>query len=180
MAVNANMDSGQRNLPWRWMLWSLPLLLLLLPLVAMRFTNEVNWTMSDFLFAALLFGSVGIAIELVFRNSGSLAYRLGATIAVIASFLTIWVNGAVGMIGSEDNPYNLLFGGILLIALTGTILARFRATGMALAMVAAGVAQGAVSAFGFTADTRGATFGLAFMGLWLLSAALLRSSAGER
>ncbi|MBA3678262.1 MAG: hypothetical protein H0W74_12815 [Sphingosinicella sp.] len=180
MAANVNMDGGHRNLPWRWVLWSIPLLLLLLPLVAMRFTNEVNWTASDFVFAALLFGSVGIAIELVFRKSGSLAYRLGGTIAVIAAFLTIWVNAAVGMIGPEDNPYNLLFGGVLLIALTGATLARFRPFGMAAAMLAAGVAQGAISAFGFVADTRGAMLSLAFMGLWLLSAALLRSSAQER
>lgn len=176
MTERTEIGGGYRKLPWRIIGWSVPLLLLLLPLVAMRFTNEVNWTASDFAFAALLFGSVGLAFELIVRRSSSLAYRLGTAIAVIAAFLTIWVNAAVGMIGSEDNPYNLLFGIVLLIALLGAILARFRARGMALAMVASALAQGAIGAFAISSDAHGAAFSIAFLLLWLLAASLLYSA----
>src|SRR5688500_18450248 len=135
-------DSGGRGWsPWRVAGWSIPVLLLMLPAVAMRFTSEVNWTVSDFIFAALLFGIVGLAFELIVRSSDSLAYRFGAGLAVVTAFLTIWVNGAVGMIGSEDNPYNLAFGGVLFIALSGSVLARTRAAGMARAIALAAVAR---------------------------------------
>jgi hypothetical protein len=177
MAANMELNGAHRPMFWRMIGWGVPVLLLLLPLIAMRFTDEVHWTASDFVFAALLFGSVGLAFELIVRRSSGLAYRLGAALAVVAAFLTIWVNGAVGMIGSEDNPYNLLFGGVLLLALTGSILARFRPGGMALAMLAAALAQGTIGAFGLSADMQGAFFSMAFMLLWLLSAALLYSAA---
>ena len=173
-------DSGGRGWsPWRVAGWCIPVLLLMLPAVAMRFTSEVNWTVSDFIFAALLFGIVGLAFELIVRTSDSVAYRFGAGLAVIAAFLTIWVNGAVGMIGSEDNSYNLAFGGVLLVALMGSVVARFRPAGMARAMAVAAIAQVVVGAFGLTADPRGGVLSMGFGGLWLLSAALFWNSAQE-
>lgn len=177
MAKEAANTGGRRWSPWRIFGWSIPALLLLLPLVAMRFTEEVNWTAFDFMFAGVLFGSVGLAFEFIVRKSSSLAYRAGAALAVVAAFLTVWVNGAVGMIGSESNPYNLLFGGVLAVALIGAIIARFEPAGMARAMVAAAIVQGAVGAFGLATDIRGGVLSVAFAGLWLLSAALLRSAA---
>ena len=165
---------------WRVAGWSIPVLLLMLPAVAMQFTSEVDWSVSDFIFAAVMFGIVGMAFELIVRASDSLAYRFGAGLAVVAAFLTIWVNGAVGMIGSEDNPYNLVFGGVLLIALIGSVLARFRAAGMARAMAVAAIAQVAAGAAGLTVDPRGAVFSIGFGGLWLLSAALFWNSAQEQ
>ncbi len=174
-------DSGGRGWsPWRIAGWSIPVLLLMLPAVAMQFTSEVDWSVGDFIIAAVLFGSVGLAFELIVRTSDSLAYRFGAGLAVMAAFLTIWVNGAVGMIGSEDNPYNLAFGGVLLIALIGSVLAKFRAAGMARAMAVAAVAQVAAGALGMTIDPRGAVFSIGFGALWLLSAALFWNSASEQ
>lgn len=180
MVQEAQSASGRHGIPWRIIGWSIPALLLLLPLVAMQFTQEVNWTRSDFVVAAVLFGSVGLAFELIVRTSSSLAYRAGAALAVFAAFLTIWVNGAVGMIGSEGNPYNLLFGGVLTLALTGAIVARFEPAGMARAMVAAAIAQAAVAAFGLSIDVLGGVLSLAFAAPWLLAAALFAKAARER
>ena len=176
MAREARKGGRRSWSPWRIAGWSIPAMLLLLPAVAMQFTEEVDWTESDFILAGVLFGSIGLAFELIVRKSRSLAYRFGAGLAVVAAFLTLWVNGAVGMIGSEDNPYNLVFGAVLFVALAGAVLARFEASGMARAMVVAAVAQAAAGAFGFAADARGAALGMAFAGLWLLSAALFRSA----
>ena len=180
MAKEAENTGGRHLIPWRIVGWSIPALLLLLPLVAMRFTDEVNWTASDFVFAGVLFGSVGLAFELIVRKSGSFAYRAGAALAVVAAFLTIWVNGAVGMIGSEGNPFNLLFGGVLAIALIGAIVARFEAAGMARAMFAAATAQAAVAALGLTSDPLGGVFSIAFAAPWLLAAALFWKAAQEQ
>ncbi len=179
MAMEASSGERRSGIPWRMIGWSIPALLLLLPLVAMQFTSEVNWTVSDFVFAAILFGSVGLAFEFIVRKSSSLAYRSGAAVAVIAAFLTIWANGAVGMIGSEDNPYNLVFGGVLMIALLGAILARLEPAGMSLAMIATAIAQAAAGAFGLATDPLGATFSMGFAGFWLTSAALFWNAARE-
>ncbi len=180
MADRVEDSEGRGWSAWRIAGWSIPVLLLMLPAVAMQFTSEVNWTASDFIFAALLFGIVGLAFELIVRTSDSLAYRFGAGLAVVTAFLTVWVNGAVGMIGSEDNPYNLAFGGVLFIALLGAVLARFRAGGMARAMAVAAVAQVVAGAVGMTIDPRGAVFSIGFGALWMLSAALFWNSAGEQ
>ncbi|MDQ3144473.1 MAG: hypothetical protein M3Q57_06290 [Pseudomonadota bacterium] len=179
MTNHAENIRGRRGIPWRIVGWSIPALLLLLPLIAMQFTKEVHWTAADFLFAAILFGSVGGAFELIVRKSGSRAYRAGAALGVIAAFLTVWVNAAVGMIGSEDNPYNLLFGGVLLVALIGAVLARLEPPGMARAMAATAAAQALVGAFGLAADPRGAIFSIVLAGPWLIAAALFHNAARE-
>ncbi len=180
MAKDAEVAGGRRGIPWRKVGWSIPALLLLLPLVAMQFTVEVNWTASDFIFAAVIFGSVGLAFEFIVRKSGSLAYRCGAAIALFAAFLNVWVNAAVGMIGSEDNPYNFVFGGVLLVAFTGVIIARFEPGGMARAMLVTAIAQAVAGAFGLATDMFGGVLSMGFAGLWLLAAALFRFAAREQ
>ena len=94
--MSERVEGGTRGWSgWRTAGWGTAALLLLLPWVA-----NAPWTLADFLFMGVLLGSVGLGFELIVHRSDSLAYRFGAALAVIASFLTVWVNGAVGMIGS--------------------------------------------------------------------------------
>jgi hypothetical protein len=158
-------------------LWGLAGLLLLAPLVAMRFTDEVNWTGSDFVFAGIVFATIGLVAELAARSTRNGAARAATGFALAAAFVIVWANGAVGMIGSEGNPYNLYFYGAIATALVGARAARFRPAGMALAMAAAAVVQAGVALGGLAADPRGAAVSTAFAGLWLVSAALFRKAA---
>jgi len=178
MASEAEKSGRRGGSPWRILGWGTAGLLLLLPLAAMQFTDEVKWDLFDFIFIGALFGGIGLAFEVTVRMTSSSAYRGGAALALAAAFLTIWVNGAVGMIGSEDNPYNLLFGGVLLIALAGAIAARFAHAGMARAMLAAAAAQVAIGAIGLGTDARGGVLTMGFGALWLLAAAWFKN-AGE-
>ena len=162
---------------WRIIGWGGVTALLLAPLVAMQFTSEVDWDMTDFIAMGFILGSLGLALEFMVSRSGSFSYRIASGIAVLAAFLLVWANLAVGMIGSEGNPYNLLFGGVLAIALVGSIAARFRPTGMAIATAAAGVAQIAIALGGMATDPRGAFFSSILGGLWLLAALLFRKCA---
>jgi hypothetical protein len=114
------------------------------------------------------------------RTTRSWTSRFAAGFAVAAGFLIIWANGAVGMIGNEDNPYNLLFLGAIAVALLGAVVARFRAAGMALAMLAAGLLHAGIALGGWSADPIGARFSLGFAFLWFLSAALFRKAAQDR
>ena len=156
--------------------WIAVAALLLLPLVAMQFTREVNWTGSDFLFAAIILGGAGLGTEFLVRRSESNLYRCGAVLAVAMMFLTVWSNLAVGIIGNEDNPYNLAFFAVVLLAIGGMLAARFQPAGMALTLVAAALAQAGLSAFGLAADPRGGVIGLVFAGLWLFAALLFWSA----
>ena len=175
MAKDAENMTRRGGIPWRVLGWGTAALLLLLPYVA-----DAPWTASDFVFAAVMIGSVGLAFELIVHKSSSVTYRAGAVLAVVGAFLTVWVNGAVGMIGSEGNPYNLLFGGVLVVALAGAIVARFEPAGMARAMAVTAIAQAAVGAFGLSANLLGGSLSIAFAGLWVLAAALFFAAAPGR
>ena len=174
--------SHEGSANWRWvrpLAWGAAAALLLTPLIAMKFTSEVNWTVGDFLFASLLIGGVGMALELAVRISGSWNYRAGALLGLAAGFFLIWANSAVGYIGPEDNPYNQLFFGVVGIAFAGSLIAGFQAKGMVWAMVAAGVAHAIAGAYGFPADPRTGPITLAFAAMWLGSAFLFRRAARD-
>lgn len=166
-----------RNI-WRIIGWGGAVALILTPLIAMQFTAQVNWDETDFLFAAVIFGIVGGLIELAVRASSNWYYRFGAIFAVLAGFMVVWSNLAVGMIGNEDNPVNLWFGAVLLIAVAGALLSRFRSGMMAVAMFAAGLTQMGIGVFAgiFGTDMRGGIFTLILSGFWLVSAALFRAA----
>ncbi len=66
--------------------------------------------------------------------------------ALAAAFILVWVNGAVGIIGSEDNDANLMYYGVLAVGLIGTFVARFQPRGMALFAMALAQALVAVIA----------------------------------
>lgn len=161
--------------------WGTAGLLLLLPLVAMQVAPDsgVNWTLSDFVFAGLLLGGVGLAAELAVRISSSWSYRFGAALGLAAGFFLIWANAAVGYIGSEDNPYNQLFFGVVVIALAGSLIAGFKARGMALAMLTAGIVHAALGAYGFPQDPVTGPITLVFVAMWLGSAGLFHKAARE-
>jgi MFS family permease len=184
MAELATTNGGSRRSPWRMAVWGGAALLLLLPAVAMRFTDEMRWDETDFIvMGALLFGAAG-AFELAARMTPSLAFRAAVGVAVVTTLLLIWINLAVGIIGPEDNPLNLLYGGVLAVAILGAVLARFRPGGMAPALFATALAQAMVALIAAVAgpDEPPGLFGvlalnMAFAALWLISAALFRMAA---
>ena len=115
--------------------------ILLIPLVAMQFTDEVAWTLSDFVIAGILLFGSGLAYELTSRRSGQAAYRAAAGVGVVAALLLLWVNGAVGIIGNENNPANLMYFGVLAIGAIGAVAARLRPRGMMYTLFAVALAQ---------------------------------------
>jgi len=145
MAGDGEHGGGRRGSRWRVAAWAAAVLILLLPWVAMQFTDEVAWDLADFaVFGALLLG-VGVTYELAARMTGNTAYRAAVGVALAAAFLLVWVNGAVGIIGSEDNNANLMYGGVLAVGVIGAIIARFRPHGMVRALFAMALAQAVVA-----------------------------------
>ena len=145
MAGNTEHRGGRRGSRWRIAAWAAAALLLLLPLVAMQFTDEVVWDVADFAFAGALLVGTGVTFELAARRTGNRSYRAAVGVALAAAFILIWVNGAVGIIGSEDNDANLMYGGVLAIGVIGALIARFGPHGMARALFATALAQALVA-----------------------------------
>src|SRR3954471_21303967 len=119
--IMASKASGGNRVPWRLIGWAVPVGLLTIPWLA-----QWSWTKSDFIVAATIFAIVGGTLELAVRASGNTSYRLGAAVAIATSFLLVWINLAVGIIGNENNPLNLMFFGVIAAALVGGIVARFK------------------------------------------------------
>lgn len=140
----ASRAHNQRSFPWRLIGWGGAAALLLLPLI-----TGAPWSIGDYVFAAAIFALVGGTFELAVRRSGNAWYRGGVAVAVMTAFLLVRINGAVGIIGDESNPANLMFLGVIAVALVGSIVARFRAGGMTRAMVAAAGAELIVGAVAF-------------------------------
>jgi hypothetical protein len=159
-------------------IWGGAACLLLLPLVAMQFDSGVDWSASDFVVMGVLLAGVCGVYELATRLSDNTAYRAGAGVAVLTAFLTIWVNLAVGMLGSEHDPANLLFGGVLAVAVIGSLIARFRARGMARAMQAAALAQAGMAVYALLGGYRDVVLHVGVFAIpWLVSAWLFKHAA---
>lgn len=110
------------------------LLILSIPLVAMQFTDEVNWGVGDFIImGALLFGT-GVLFVLVMRLSSNIVYKTALGLAVGATFFMVYVNLAVGLIGGGPHAGNLMYAGVILVLIVGIYLSRFTAAGMERAM----------------------------------------------
>lgn len=118
--------------------------ILLIPLLAMQFTDEVNWGLADFLIGAFLLFGTGFSFVLLARKAVNLSYRLAAGVALAGALLIIWSNIAVGILGSEDNPANLMFFGVLIIGFIGALAARFQPKGMSRVLFAVAIAQALV------------------------------------
>jgi hypothetical protein len=125
-------------------------ILLMIPFMAMQFTDEVAWTLSDFIFAGSFLFGTGITYKLVTRKSGDTIYKIAIGFALFSVLFLIWTNLAVGIIGSEDNPINLLYFGVILVGIIGSFIARFRSQGLALTMFSMAVAQALVAAIALT------------------------------
>ncbi|MBD2769922.1 hypothetical protein IC235_18690 [Hymenobacter sp. BT664] len=110
-------------------------------MVAKQFTTEMMWTLSDFLAAGILLFGSGLAYVLLAQMGSNTAYRAAAGVAVGVALFLVWANLAVGLIGSENNPANRLYGGVLAILFIGALVARFRPRGMANALFVTALAQ---------------------------------------
>jgi cell division protein FtsL len=105
-------------------------LVLSVPLVAQQFTAEVNWSVADFLVMGVLIFSTGLSYVLITRYVTNIVHKAAIVMALGSTFLMIWANLAVGLIGSGPNPGNLMYLGVIAVGFIGTFLSRFTPAGM--------------------------------------------------
>lgn len=71
-----------------------------IPLIAMQFTHEVNWTVSDFILMGILLSGTALLCELILRIVKKTKHRIILCGSVLLSFLLIWAELAVGIFNS--------------------------------------------------------------------------------
>lgn len=75
-------------------------LLLFVPLIAMRFTDEVSWSLFDFVVASGLLLGTGLMCELAIRKVQKLKHRIVVYGVLLVTLLIIWAELAVGIFGT--------------------------------------------------------------------------------
>jgi len=74
--------------------------ILSIPLIAMGFTNEVNWSTFDFLVVGILLIGTGLVLEFILRKIKTLRYRIILGIVLFVVLLMVWAELAVGIFGT--------------------------------------------------------------------------------
>ena len=130
----------------RLIVWALVAALILLIPLAMRFTNEVQWN-EAIAYGVILLIAGGFYELWQWLKTRARAYRFAFGVGLAGVLLLGWVSGAVGIIGSENNPVNLMYWAVPAALLIGSLLSRFRPRGMARTLFAAAVVQMLVPVF---------------------------------
>ena len=75
-------------------------LLLLIPLIAMQLTNEVNWSFFDFIIMGGMLIITGLLIGIILKKVNNSKNRLILIVTIVMIFFLIWAELAVGLFGT--------------------------------------------------------------------------------
>lgn len=76
------------------------LIILLIPLIAMQFTSEVNWSPIDFVVAGVLLLGTGLICDLAIRKVKKIKYQTAIIVVILITLLLVWAELAVGIFGT--------------------------------------------------------------------------------
>lgn len=135
------------------------------------------WTAFDFIVFGLMLLGLGVGIVVALKMSKRSTYRLAALLVLGGGFLMVWANLAVGIIGNEENPRNLIFYVVLIVGLIGALATRFAPRGLCLTLRAMAAIQLLIGVG--TAVLGWAllpVFTVFYVALWLVAAQLFAKS----
>ena len=75
-------------------------LVLLAPLIAMQFTDEVDWDVRDFMIVSVLLAGLGFASQLIISGVKNNPQQVIIGVVLAAAIILIWIELAVGLFGS--------------------------------------------------------------------------------
>lgn len=96
-AKSTNIIMRNKNVIWILLATAL---ILMVPLVAMQFTDEVNWDLADFVVIGTLLIGTGLLYELASRKVSNIKHRVIIGVALVVALLLIWIDLAVGIFGT--------------------------------------------------------------------------------
>ena len=115
-------------------------------------------------------------------------HKTALVLAIATALILFWVIGAVGVLGADGDPADLMYIGVLAVGVTGAIIVRFQPMGMARAMIATALAQTLVTVIALIIGKQDAPYMSVFeivslngffITLFLGSARLFQKSARE-
>jgi hypothetical protein len=75
--------------------------ILLVPLIAMQLTNEVNWSFFDFAIMGLMLTITGLLIETILNKVNNYKYKQLLVVIIVMMFFLTWAELAVGIFGTR-------------------------------------------------------------------------------
>ena len=75
-------------------------LILMVPLLAMQVTDQVNWDLADFAVIGTLLIGTGLTYELASRKVSDTKHRIVIGVALGVALLLMWIELAVGLFGT--------------------------------------------------------------------------------
>jgi hypothetical protein len=133
------------------------------------------WNTFDYIFASVMIVGTGLTYYLISRKYRNLAYKAALAAALAGAFLLIWINAAVGIIGSEDNRENLVYVGVLGVGFIGILLSRLHPLNLSRALFATAIAHALVAVVGLILGWDMTPLAdIFFVALWVGSGMLFR------
>ena len=128
----------------RFIVWAVVGILILLIFLAKQFSKfgqvEVQWN-EAIAYAGILLVLGGVYELWQWLKTRTRMYRFAFGTGLLGVLLLGWVSGAVGIIGSENNPVNLMYWAVPIVGFLGILIARLKPHGMAYTLFAAAVVQ---------------------------------------
>ncbi len=113
-------------------------LVLLIPLWGVFYVDGWNWDWHAFVAAGVFVFSAAMMYELAVKGMRNKAYRFAMGLAVATAFVLIWANFVLAV---DVSLANFMYFGVPVVGLVGSVFARLRARGMALALIGMAIAQ---------------------------------------
>ena len=135
-----------QNITKRLIVWAVVGVLILALLVAMPFTNEVQWDEAVAYSVILLAAGGFYELWQWLKKTRTRTYRIAFGVGLAGVLLLGWVSGAVGIIGSENQPVNLMYWAVPAVLLIGSLMSRFKPRGTARTLFATAVVQVSIPA----------------------------------
>ncbi|MBI4708920.1 MAG: hypothetical protein HY764_01795 [Candidatus Portnoybacteria bacterium] len=130
----------------RFIVWGIVIALVLMIPLAMQFTNEVQWN-EAIAYIVILLAAGGFYELWQWLKTRTRTYRFAFSVGLAGILFLGWVSGAVGIIGSENNPANLMYWAVPAVLLIGSLISRFRPRGMTRTLFATAIVQMLVPVF---------------------------------
>lgn len=173
---------------WQTQVWIGAALFFLLPVVGQFTIDDFQWGPGDFVIFAVMLAVLCSLYEIAAWISDTITYRVAAGIVLLSSFALVFINLAVGIIGSEDHPANMMYFAVVLAGFLAALFVRFSAIGMVWVMTGMASAQVVVAIIGASVQWASPDFDRnmplgtlvvsgAFALVWLAAAALFHAAA---
>ena len=75
-------------------------IILLIPMIAMQLTDEVNWSFFDFVIMGVMLSITGLALGIIIKKIKDYKYRNIFITIIVMIFLLIWAELGVGLFGT--------------------------------------------------------------------------------